>query len=711
MPRRNARLAKQPSPKRPAQSERQPQPTARPLPSGGAAGPMSPKAERLYRQAEAAQQRNELGVARDLLEEAIQWAPHVDLYLAYSEVAARLGSTERAISLLQGGIKRFPISAPIYVSHAALLALRGRTDQAAATLRRGLTHAPEAATLHWALASLLVDIGDERDFAAAARHAKKAEQLGLVEVKEDPRYRTLWFVTGSKLGRQTVACFRAAGFEVHVERLTDEYADLTLRTEQLAFTDGYGLGGRVLARCFLRDVIDWATLLQLADVLVDPPYQALNRDVAFAIMGDSTRWHNALYRFIGDSHEAIVPLDHETLEGANLHQVLDRWLSRRNLFDDRFPVSGRHFYGRELELRQIRANIDDGRHTGIYGLRKVGKTSLLYQLRGTRPLDLVVYVDLQEIRGTGQQDCAYLFWAIGRRLYEIVSERQLLDKEQIDGTLRLGAVRTYTAIRQPQNNALRFDEDLSRLLDALDADPTLPDVKVVITIDELEYMLPISDANPGFRGYADFFAYLRGVGQRTRGRVVSVVTAANPLVSETPNWGSRENPVFQFYQDVFLPPLDEDVCAEMVQQLGRGMGVSFDRDSLALVYREAGGHPYITRQLCGHIVRGYDYRPLRITRQIVEESLETFVRDKGAIFEEILYRLETHFPEENELLPFIADGVVEPAALATLSDQPIERALRHLLGYQIVEYVGGEYRIKIRLLHRWLRRFRLGQAD
>jgi hypothetical protein len=221
-------------------------------------------------------------------------------------------------------------------------------------------------------------------------------------------------------------------------------------------------------------------------------------------------------------------------------------------------------------------------------------------------------------------------------------------------------------------------------------------------------MLPISDANPGFRGYADFFAYLRGLGQRTRGRVVSVVTAANPIVSETPNWGSRENPVFQFYQDVFLPPLDEDVCANMVEQLGRGMGVSFDQDSLALIYREAGGHPYITRQLCGHIVRGHPYRPLRIIRRIVEDSLDTFVRDKGAIFEEILYRLETHFPEENELLPFIADGVVAPSALSTLSDQPIDRALRHLLGYQIVEYVGDEYHIKIRLLYRWLRRFRLG---
>jgi tetratricopeptide (TPR) repeat protein len=682
-----------------------------PAVSASPGAPLSPKAERLYRQAEAAQQRNELGAARELLEEAIRWAPHVDLYLAYADVAGRGGGTERAISTVQTGLKRFPTAAPLYISHAALLVSRGRSEQAAASLKRGIARNPGSATLYWALASLLVDIGDERELAIAARYAHKAEQLGLVQIRDDARYRTLWFVTGSRLGRETVACFRAAGFAIHVERLTDEYVDLLVHTEQPVYTDGYGLGGRVLARCYLRDVIDWAALLKIPEALGAPPYADMNRDVAFAVLPDASRWHNALYRFIGDSHEAIVPLDHETLTAGNLQQVLDRWLSRRNLYDDRFPVSGRHFYGRELELRQIRANIDDGRHTGIYGLRKVGKTSLLYQLRETRPLDLVIYVDLQEIRGTGQQDCAYLYWAICRRLFQLVTERQLLDPDLAASILKLGAIPTYTSIRQSHHNALRFDEDLSRLLDALAADPTLPDVKIVITIDELEYMLPISEANPGFRGYADFFAYLRGVGQRTRGRIVSVVTAANPLVSETPNWGTRENPVFQFYQDVFLPPLDEDVCAEMVAQLGRGMGVTFEPDALQHIYHEAGGHPYITRQLCGHIVRGYPYLPLRITRQIVEDSLEGFVRDKGAIFEEILYRLETHFPEENELLPFIADGVVTPAALATLSDQPIDRALRHLIGYQIVELLGGEYRIKIRLLHRWLRRFRLGRVE
>src|SRR3954465_9677313 len=219
MPRRNGRPARIPPPKRPA-------PPEQPAVAMSPGAPLSPKAERLYRQAEAAQQRNELGAARELLEEAITWAPHVDLYLAYADVAGRGGGTERAISTLQAGLKRFPTAAPLYISHAALLVSRGRSDQAAASLKRGITRNPGSAPLYWALASLLVDIGDEREFAAAARYARKAEQLGLVEVRDDARYRTLWFVTGSRLGREIVACFRAAGFAVHVERLTAQDGDL-----------------------------------------------------------------------------------------------------------------------------------------------------------------------------------------------------------------------------------------------------------------------------------------------------------------------------------------------------------------------------------------------------------------------------------------------------------------------------------------------------
>ena len=131
----------------------------------------------------------------------------------------------------------------------------------------------------------------------------------------------------------------------------------------------------------------------------------------------------------------------------------------------------------------------------------------------------------------------------GNRLFRLAA---VFVVESGDGVRNLDPVAELDAHAARLNRQvvkLHFVDQLLRLLDGagdfgvvdvLAADSTLPDIRVVITIDELEYMLPISEANPGFRGYADFFAYLRGVGQRTRGRVVSVVTAANPLVSETP---------------------------------------------------------------------------------------------------------------------------------------------------------------------------------
>jgi predicted Zn-dependent protease len=150
---------------------------------------MSPRAERLFRQAESARERNELSAARDLLEEAIRWAPHGNLYLAYAEIAEQGSTTEHAISVIQCGLKRFSHAIPLY-RHASLLVLRGRPEQAEVTLRPGSRRNADAAVLHRALASLLVDIGNKRDFDRAARHARGAKRLGFAEALIVPFRRT-----------------------------------------------------------------------------------------------------------------------------------------------------------------------------------------------------------------------------------------------------------------------------------------------------------------------------------------------------------------------------------------------------------------------------------------------------------------------------------------------------------------------------------------
>jgi len=683
---------------------------------------VSPKTLRFYTEALVAKEEKDLDRARRLFEQAIQSGPSLNVFQAYAAMEEKEANrVESALKVLERGIQVFPEFGALYNDKAMLLRKRKKLQDAVKTLREGLKIVPNFMQLHWSLAQILIELGDAGDkdsLEQAYTHAEEAKKLGM-PLEDDPRYKKLRLSKEQNLGHQALDFFSAVGIETRVEALNNDYADILITSQHLEFTETYDLKGRILARCFLRKV-QKSDLDNLLQVLREPPnrYREINSDIAFIILNDSSLWKDALYRIIGESREAVVPLDKSVFDQSQsedivalLRQLLDQWLSRRDLFKYNPPVSGRRFFGREIELQNLMRNIDDGQHTGIYGLRKVGKTSLMYQLQEKRPQDLVVYIDLQQIPST-HHDCAYVYWSISRQLQDLLDQKR--EEGVINKTinLKLGSKKKYSELNKPEKrNALHFAEDIDSVMNLLSStDITSTDEmtakKIVIAIDELECMLPITASHPGFLGYADFFAHLRGIAQKTKGKLVSVVAAANPMISEQATWEGRDNPVFQFYKDTFLPPLTKLECDEMLEKLGKGMSISFDQDSLNTIYSETGGHPYITRQLCSHIIGQDQSRPLTVTHNLVVNNLDTFLRDRSDVFREIFDRLD-YFPQEKDLLYFISGGLSQESELASLVTDPIDIALRHLIGYQIVDYENGHYKIKINLLNRWLQRFQL----
>ncbi len=175
-------------------------------------------------------------------------------------------------------------------------------------------------------------------------------------------------------------------------------------------------------------------------------------------------------------------------------------------------------------------------------------------------------------------------------------------------------------------------------------------------------------------------------------------------------WEGRDNPIFQFYRLMFLPPLTREDCSDMVVKLGRGMGISYSEEGLEAIFHATSGHPYITRLLCSQINQLNSSRPLQVAPEMVIHARNEFLRGEATpIFSEILERLDTFFPVERDLLLFIADGVDDEIELSKLVNQPVDVALYHLIGYQLVEQTEGKYHIKIDMLHEWLRRYRLGR--
>ena len=118
----------------------------------------------------------------------------------------------------------------------------------------------------------------------------------------------------------------------------------------------------------------------------------------------------------------IVPLSKERLtqllksDRSNaLSHVIEEWISERNLYDERSPVTGERFHGRAAVLRDLDRHLaKGGGDIGLFGLRRIGKTSVLLELADRlrqRDEMVPVFIDLE-----GTNGAAHAAYRIGQEL-------------------------------------------------------------------------------------------------------------------------------------------------------------------------------------------------------------------------------------------------------------------------------------------------------
>lgn len=661
-------------------------------------------AEKLYKEALDARQQGYSERAGRLFRETINNGAFLLVFTIYAEMEKKFGKPRKALDIIYEGLKVFPRVGELYRLGAELLLQLGRTKEALALLERGISYVPSFYNNHRLYLRTLISQSTVDSFQNAVSHAQSLEQYGIVQITTTDD-RLLHFLRGHDLPHNVYKFFIRIGFDISLRESNGHYTDFTVSSAQPEYIDAYGLYERILVRCFLGDKHNWEEINDFRVTWQNPDTDEknLNPDISFVVLNDVRPLRNVFYKILADGKDAIVPLDEDILgfdePTVVFREQLNNWLSRRDLYKENFPVSGRQFFGREVEIQRLMRSINEGQNVGIFGLRKVGKTSVLYQLRDKSKQDIVAYVDLQSVPA-GVHGTAYIYWNIA---YEICRQFHLKYPKICESIkLRLGSTSSYDDIHQPEKrNAIAFDKELKIVLRRL-ADVT-PEAKVIILIDELERMLP-TETSQGFSGFSDFFALIRGIAQQERGRLVSVIAAANPLICEKAKWNNLDNPVFRYYEELYLPLLKQPECEELITELGRRMGVTYRPESLNLVYEQTGGHPFLVRRLCSYTLSIYPTRPIEVFPQMLEDSLEPFLLNEGSTFGEILERLEQDFPLEYDLLRFIVSGVQSRKELAQLVIEPVDQALRHLIGYQLISYNDGVYRVKINLLSEWLRK-------
>ena len=185
---------------------------------------------------------------------------------------------------------------------------------------------------------------------------------------------------------------------------------------------------------------------------------------------------------------------------------------------------------------------------------------------------------------------------------------------------------------------------------------------------------------------------------------VVTVTGANAAVCETAQFQGRDNPVFNYFKEVYLQLLEFSECATMLRELGRGMGIRFDQEAIEEIYTATGGHPFFARQFCSFVAQQYPERPLVVRRGMLEPLVDRYLEMRSDDFQEIAERLTRDFPGELEICVKLA---VEGGSIdRVIANDLIHSgsAVRHLVGYQILQVDQSRAFLKMSMFSRWLQR-------
>ena len=341
-------------------------------------------------------------------------------------------------------------------------------------------------------------------------------------------------------------------------------------------------------------------------------------------------------------------------DGAReLLRELQKHLFQRDAYAETAPVHGTNFFGRRAQLQSVLDDVAHQRVAGVFGLRKSGKTSLLYQLRDeiarSDALEHVfVLCDLEDMPSFPKPVVGPLVESLRDRLLDEFRARKIRTKELAD-----------LDSDQPRD----FKRALQTLLKKTEADG----LQLVIALDEVEYLCPPDKVDlefPEAQEVAQFFGVLRSLVQESRNFVFLIAGLASATIEAGRLFG-RHNPLYAWAKPYYLPPFSIDESDELLRTLGSTMGVTWDERATRTVFDESGGHPFLLRDLASTVVTQMPLDAARrmVTRSDVTRTLGPWRRRTAANIKEILAHVGRYYPSEQILLEILLE---DPAGFSDL---------------------------------------------
>lgn len=393
----------------------------------------------------------------------------------------------------------------------------------------------------------------------------------------------------------------------------------------------------------------------------------------------------------------VVPFTYEELLATKnqdfiIKRIRERFYSRDLFGFQEALTEDRFFFGRKNLIFELVNQHLTGSCTGVFGLRKTGKTSILYGLQRAldRKQSVSVYIDCQTLHQHSWNG------AIHTILEEVVKA----------SSVKKSTIHLLEEYKDESKVAKLFKEDIESIYNENKKR------SILIIFDEIEHITFETSSTHLWKSgvaFINFWQTLRSVFQLTASRHIFtyLIAGTNPRCIEQPTINKTDNPIFAQFHPYYIEPFTPEITSEMVSKLGGYMGLFFDESTIEQLVSDFGGHPLLMRQQCSYIHRkiGMNVRPVRVTLQEYLKHRQSFYRESGGFIQYatmILSVLKNWYELEYEMLELLAQDQME--AFVEMADED-PSLIAHLLNYGIIGIRNdSEYYFKIEILKQYIKK-------
>lgn len=417
-----------------------------------------------------------------------------------------------------------------------------------------------------------------------------------------------------------------------------------------------------------------------------------------------------IYTYQLNPRFGVIPISANALRRAVLERNCRNELQTRiqnhtgqtNLYEKKTPVtSPLEFFGRHTIIEDIKTRIDQFDPVGIFGLRKVGKTSLLQYLKEQLP-DPVAFLNLEG--ETGHKACSLLYHKI---IKEFVNEIKIKFSAEID----VSHLVCLNPGFDPKNlTGEDFANDLRNLDEILKQHSDRPP-KFVLFIDEIEELLPSDKKKQRpYEGYPDFLKVIRGLNQNAK-LLIPIVASVDSRFNLGKFSDGTKNPAYTMFVEKKLAGLSREDTDTLVTTIGASLGLEYEPGALERIYTATAGYPLLTRLLCSKFFDPKSSKNKMITIKL--SAVKAVIADFPSSYDEDLNQLFTSLKfSQQAVLKVLAlhapldRNSLQERFLLQIKDKnkndEFRKALNYLKELGLITGTKNNIQLTIGLLREWL---------